>query len=569
MQKFFLYARKSTDVEDKQVLSIEAQITELRAFAKQNNLDIIEEFIEKQSAKIPGRPIFNAMLKKIENGETNGILAWHPDRLARNSVDGGKIIYLIDCGRISGLKFPQFWFEPTPQGKFMLNIAFGQSKYYIDSLSENVRRGLRQKVRRGEYPGPTPIGYINDPRTKTVIVDRKKAKIIKQTFELYAQNNSCFEDISNFLAQKGILRRSGKIWHKDRAKYLLSNPFYYGHFRYAKEVYEGKHEPIITKKLFDKVQEILKQRGRPRHKSVIEPQVFCGLLKCGTCGMMITGEYRVKKQKNGNVHDYIYYHCTKKNKTIKCPEPCIRQENLDEQLSSLIQKVSLRPDWAEKLSKMLENDKTKSAQSVSAFVQESGEKIKIINTKLQRLLDGYLEQDIDREIYRIEKSKLLSEKKSLEEQNIKLEQKQNDWLEPMAKWINYAQNMEKIARDSNLLEKKIAAKEIFGSNLCLASRAVRGEPQNQWAALCAAHEMVSKKSERLVLVGKGGIEPPRDCSHEILSLARIPFRHLPIKSAGLLLFRFFCTGLTGSNVLCIHKLPIKYSATRALELTHQ
>ena len=156
---------------------------------------------------------------------------------------------------------------------------------------------------------------------------------------------------------------------------------------------------------------------------------------------------------------------------------------------------------------MLENDKTKSAQSVSAFVQESGEKIKIINTKLQRLLDGYLEQDIDREIYRIEKSKLLSEKKSLEEQNIKLEQKQNDWLEPMAKWINYAQNMEKIARDSNLLEKKIAAKEIFGSNLCLASRALRGEPQNQWAAHSAAQEMAFKKSESQVLVPATGIEP--------------------------------------------------------------
>ncbi len=500
MQKFFLYARKSTDIEDKQILSIEAQITELRAFAKQNNLDIVEEFIEKQSAKIPGRPIFNAMLKKIENGEASGILAWHPDRLARNSVDGGKIIYLIDCGRIAALKFPQFWFEPTPQGKFMLNIAFGQSKYYIDSLSENVRRGLRQKVRRGEYPGPAPIGYINDPRTKTVIVDRKKAKIIKQTFELYAQNNSCLEDISNFLAQKGILRRSGKIWHKDRAKYLLSNPFYYGHFRYAKEVYEGEHEPIIAKKLFDKVQEVLKQRGRPRHKTEIEPQVFCGILHCATCGMMITGEYRVKKQKNGNIHNYIYYHCTKKNKSIKCPEPCIRQESLDVKISSLLQKVSLRADWAEKLLEMLKTDKIKSAQSVSAFVQEAEMRIKVITEKLQRLLDGYLEQDIDREIYRIEKSKLLSEKKSLEEQNIKLEQKQNDWLEPMEKWINYAQNIEKIARDSNLLEKKFAAKEIFGSNLRLASRALRGEPQNQWAALCAAHEMASKKSERLVLV---------------------------------------------------------------------
>jgi len=465
MQKFFLYARKSTDIEDKQVLSIEAQITELRAFAKQNNLAIAEEFIEKQSAKIPGRPIFNEMIKRIEKGEANGILAWHPDRLARNSVDGGKIIYLIDCGRILSLKFPTFWFEPTPQGKFMLNIAFGQSKYYIDSLSENVRRGLRQKVRQGEYPGPAPIGYINDPRTKTVVVDRKKAKIIKQAFELYSKNESCLEDIANFLAQNGILRRSGKIWHKDRVKYLLTNPFYYGHFRYAKEIYEGKHEPIIAKKLFDKVQEVLKQRGRPRHKAEIEPQVFCGLLRCGTCGMMITGEYRVKRQKNENEHHYIYYHCTKKNKSIKCPEPCIRQEELDKQISSLLQKVSLRSDWAEKLKVMLGKDKTKSAQSVSAFVQEAGGKIKVINIKLQRLLDGYLEQDIEREIYRTEKAKLLSEKKSLEEQMTKLEQKQNDWLEPMEKWINYAQNMEKIARDSNLLEKKVAAKEIFGSNL--------------------------------------------------------------------------------------------------------
>jgi hypothetical protein len=228
------------------------------------------------------------------------------------------------------------------------------------------------------------------------------------------------------LAQNGILRRSGKVWHKDRVKYLLTNPFYYGHFCYAKEVYEGKHEPIIAKKLFDRVQEALKQRGRPRHKSVIEPQVFCGLLRCGTCGMMITGEYRVKRQKNGNVHDYIYYYCTKKDKAIKCSEPYIRQEKLDKQISSLFQKVSLRSDWAEKLLEMLENDKIKSAQSVSAFVQEAGKKIKTINIKLQRLLDGYLEQDIEREIYRTEKAKLLSEKKSLEEQIIKLEQKQND-----------------------------------------------------------------------------------------------------------------------------------------------
>jgi len=151
-QKFFLYARKSTDVEDKQVLSIEAQLAELREFAKREELLILEELIEKQSAKIPGRPIFNLMIERIEKGEASGILAWNPDRLARNSIDGGRIIYLIDTGKIKSLKFPTFWFEPTPQGKFMLAISFGQSKYYVDSLSENTKRGLRQKVRRGEYP---------------------------------------------------------------------------------------------------------------------------------------------------------------------------------------------------------------------------------------------------------------------------------------------------------------------------------------------------------------------------------------------------------------------------------
>ena len=505
--KFFLYARKSTDVEDKQVRSIEDQIAELRAFAKQENLNIVDVFIEKQSAKIPGRPIFNEMLDKIERGEANGILAWHADRLARNSVDGGRIIYLLDTGKLASLKFPTLWFENTPQGKFMLNIVFGQSKYYVDSLSENTKRGLRQKVKRGEYPSLAPVGYINDKRIKSVVVDKKRAPIIRRAFELYAQGDKRLEDIADFLAQNNIISKSGKRIHITRATFILKNPFYVGLFRYAGEIYEGKHEPIIAKKLFDKVQEVLKQRGRPRRKSKIEPQVFCGLLRCATCGMMITGEYRVKHQKNGNEHHYIYYHCTKKLKNFKCPEPCIRQEKLDEQISSLLQKVSLRPDWAEKLTARLERDKVESAQSVSAFVQEAKEKINAISIKLQRLLEGYLDQDIDRDIYREQKAVLLSEKKSLEEQTTNLEQKQNGWLEPMAEWIKVASSLEKTARDNDLFAKKVIAKEIFGSNLRLASRAVRGEPQNQWAALCAAHEMAGQKSESQILERVTGIEP--------------------------------------------------------------
>jgi len=212
---------------------------------------------------------------------------------------------------------------------------------------------------------------------------------------------------------------------------------------------------------------------------------------------MITAE----KQKG-----HIYYRCTKKCKQ-KCSQPYTREEELDRQLSSLIQKVSLRPDWADKLLKMAEADKEKSAQSVSAFAQETREKIKSIEIKLQRLLDGYLEQDIEREVYREKKAKLLSEKKSLEGRIIKLEQKQNDWLEPFQNWIKVASNLVKIASDDDLFEKKVIAKEIFGSNLRLDAREARGNPLPAYFAAQRAAESVGKKSESLILVDLTGLEP--------------------------------------------------------------
>jgi len=233
MNNLFLYARKSTDVEDKQVLSIDAQLNELREFAKREHVTITAELIEKQSAKAPGRPIFNDMLTRLEAGEAEGILAWHPDRLARNSIDGGRIIYLLDTDIIRALKFPTFRFEPDPQGKFMLSIMFGQSKYYVDSLSENTKRGLREKVRRGEYPGPAPLGYLNDYSTKKIIVDRERAPIVREAFERYATEKETHETLRAFFARHGILTCNGKQLAKFTISQLLSNPFYYGHFRYA------------------------------------------------------------------------------------------------------------------------------------------------------------------------------------------------------------------------------------------------------------------------------------------------------------------------------------------------
>ena len=522
-QKFFLYARKSTDVEDKQVLSIEAQLTELRDYAKRENIEISAEFVEKQSAKVPGRPIFNKLLNDIEKFG-GSILAWHPDRLARNSVDGGRVIYLLDTGKLASLKFPTFWCDNTSQGKFMLNMAFGQSKYYVDSLSENTKRGLRQKVRNGDYPSQAPVGYINDSRTKSIVIDKKKSRVIRLAFEKYVKGNQRLEDIANFLAKNGISTRSGKRMSKSRATFILSNPFYIGLFKYGGERHEGKYEPIISKKLFDEAQEMLKLRGQPERKPKNEPQPFCGLISCASCGMMITGEHKFKRQKNGNVHEYTYYRCTKKSKTIKCPESAVREEEMNRQLSSLIKKVSLPKDWAEELNRMALKEHSTSAQSLAVCVKEKQDAISTINIRLERLLTGYLDQDIEKEIYRSEKAKLLLSKKSLEEEMSSISRKQNTWLEPFQNWLKVAQSLDKIASDSDLFAKKVCAKEIFGSNLLLSEKQVRASApafpnspaksgQTEWACLRHAHSLVSKKPLSTILVRGRGLEPPHLTAH--------------------------------------------------------
>ena len=286
--KYFIYVRKSTDDEDRQILSIEAQLVELRQYAERENLTVVSELVEAKTAKKPGRPIFNNMLSRIQRHEADGILAWHPDRLARNSVDGGKIIYLVDRGVINELRFPTYRFDNNAQGKFMLSITFGQSKYYIDALAENIKRGIRLKLSKGIWPQWAPIGYLNDRATRTIVKDEGKAPFITKSFALYATGKYSLHELRDKINSLGMTGRKNKPLSATQYQTILKNPLYYGMFRYNGEVYEGTHEPIITKKLFEKCQEVMAGRSKP--KKAKNDFALRGLMRCGECGRMITAE---------------------------------------------------------------------------------------------------------------------------------------------------------------------------------------------------------------------------------------------------------------------------------------
>ena len=524
---YFLYVRKSTDVEDKQVLSIAAQITELKEFAARMGIYIIEVVIEKQTAKKPGRPKFNKMLERIEAGEANGILAWMPDRLSRNSIDSGKIIYMLDEHVLIDLKFPHFWFENTPQGKYMLANEFNASKQYVDNLSLNTKRGLRQMVRDGRYPRGAPLGYYNDLRTKTIKIDRKTAPIVREAFELYARGDKRLDEIADFLYRGGIQTKQGMVRGKKttggkphsrtRVTRMLSNPFYYGHFLYLGEVHEGRHTGIISKRLFDKVQTVLAQRGKPTRKAN-DPQPLCGSVYC-SCGMMFTAEVRIKRQKNGNVHTYTYYRCTRKSKTVTCREPHIRAEELDKQISVLLWSYAMPTAWADKLRDLIREDETKEQTQYATVTKALQASIAQLSEKLQRLLDSYLDGDVERELYQVKRAEILGEKKLLQEQIEQTALGVSTWVEPMKQWIETAVSICKIAKDDDLLAKKSLLLEIFGSNLQMRQKEVVinddqfliSPLKNRWQALRAAREKTAPVGGNFRncadLVTSRGIEP--------------------------------------------------------------
>ena len=540
---YFLYVRKSTDVEDKQILSIAAQIAELKEFAARMGIYIVDVIIEKQTAKKPGRKKFNKMLERIENGEANGILAWLPDRLSRNSIDSGKIIYMLDEHILLDLKFPHFWFENTPQGKYMLANEFNSSKQYVDNLSVNTKRGLRQKVRDGNYPSRAPIGYYNHLKAKTAKVDRKTAPIVRQAFELYAKGDKRLDEIATFLYANGIKTKPGKVRGKKttgnkphsrtRVAHMLANPFYYGHFRYTGEVHEGNHTGIISKRLFDQVQTVLERRGKPQRKAN-DPKPLCGLVYC-SCGMMFTAETHIKRQKNGNVHVYTYYRCTRKSKTVVCREPHIRAEELDKQLTELLSGFAMPTAWADKLRELMRNDEASEKADFVRAIGKDKQSIAQLSDKLQRLLDGYLEGDIERELYQVKRAEILGQKKRLEE---KIEQATVGvltWVEPMTAWFERAVSICKIAKSDDLLAKKSLLLEIFGSNLKMQNKEVVARDDQfpnpplkpHWQALRAAREKTAQCAANSdfssVMVRMGRIElPSQPWEGHIIAIIRHP-----------------------------------------------
>ncbi|MBP6931234.1 MAG: recombinase family protein [Candidatus Pacebacteria bacterium] len=447
--KCVLYARKSTEEDDKQVMSIEAQLFELNEYASRERIEIVKVFTEAKSAKKPGRDGFAKMIAYIEtSSEPLGILAWHPDRLARNSVDGGKIIYLVDINRIASLCFPQFWFEPTPQGKFMLQVAFGQSKYFSDNLVENVKRGIRQKIRRGEWLTLAPMGYVNNFKTHNIEPDPVKSRVIKRAFEEYATGTYTLTTLADFLADHGVVQKKGTPLAKVSVVKMLNNRAYIGFIKHRGEWHNGNFEPILSPTLFEAVQNVFNKRKKPRKQKSFLPFAFTGFMKCGECGCAITAQFST----NRYGVKYCYYRCTKKNG--KCGQPYLQEESLASQLHSLLQSVSFPLAEIEGMEKQITVWENESISARGNVAQNLKDKLSETQTKLDRLVSIYLDGDIEKVVYLERKDILMRQKIKLEESLTHFGQQRKNWVEPLRSFILSLKEAPNLEKTSSHLEWK-------------------------------------------------------------------------------------------------------------------
>jgi len=346
--KYCLYARKSTESDERQALSIDSQTKEMLQIAERENLEIIDIRRESKSAKDSGnRPVFEELIRDISTGRFNAILTWAPDRLSRNAGDLGSLVDLMDEKKLLSIRTYGQNFSNSPNEKFLLMILCSQAKLENDNRGINVKRGLRARCEMGLWPTCPPTGYFKEKRIDhkgECLTDPDRAPIIKQMFEKVAYEKWSGRKLYHWLKFDLNFRTALGKKHLSLGNIyrLLENTFYYGTFEYprgSENWYQGKHEPIISKELFDQVQKQIKNSKLVRKKFI--EFAFTKIMKCGLCGSGISATEKFKKLKNGGYNRHIYYGCTKA-KDKNCKSGYISEEDLIRQLQKLVDSLDFK-----------------------------------------------------------------------------------------------------------------------------------------------------------------------------------------------------------------------------------
>lgn len=493
---YLIYARKSSEAEDRQVESINDQFKEANKLILQKDLTVKDKpFAESRSAKKPGRLEFNRMIEEIDKrSDIKGIICWKLNRLFRNPEDEGKIRQRLSDGRIEEIITPSKTYLEA-DSDFTMAVEGAQAQRFIRDLREDTGRGTKSKLDKGIAPIMAPPGYRNCLEKRQGERDIEpiptQFNLVRNLFDIFLTGNYSVQQLWLKAKELGIKSNRGKIISKTQLYKILKNPFYTGvRYIYAKRLYtNGIHKRMLTDEEFNLVQDILSKRTHPRGS--IHMDLLTGIMKCGECGRAITTEVKTKNYRNGTSQTFVYYRCTKKWQGKKCTQPYIRAEELERQVLDYLDRLQMSPlfvEWAIKWLKVMHG---KQEELRAAKYNTTEQAYQEVVKKITRLVDLTISGMLTAEEGTLKKQELELEKKRLSEELGKIDIHVSEWSTLAIQTFDLVKNIKERFANGSIEQRKTILR-VIGSNLILKDKAIQIEIRRPFEYI---QEVVSKLNE--------------------------------------------------------------------------
>jgi site-specific DNA recombinase len=457
VKTFFAYIRVSTTRQGETGVSLTQQKDAILAYASKVNLAISSWFEEQETAARRGRPIWNKMLRLLRLGNATGVIIHKIDRSARNLRDWADLGEMIDSG--SEVHFANESLDLNSRGgRLSADIQAVVASDYIRNLREETKKGFYGRLKQGFYPMPAPLGYLNAGTAKPKEIDKKKAPLIKKAFELYATGEYNLERLQNMLSGLGLINRFGNQITDNGLSMILKNPFYMGLIKIKKtgEFYEGRHKPLISKVLFDKVQIVL--HGKVNTRTQKHEFLFRKIIKCALCGYRLIGE----TQKG-----HVYYRC----QTKSCPNTGIREEAIDEIVQERLSGLILSSQEKEQAGLELQGLKKTWHETRAEQISKLSIRLQAISDRLSKLTDALIDESIEKSLFDEKKRTLLLERRQIEDSLSKLKNGSASLPEQLERFLEFSERAQSLYKTEDMDTRRKLLK-ILTSNLEMQSKIV-------------------------------------------------------------------------------------------------